>query len=225
VVATGDQSALVRARGALVATAIAEYFRDQGRHVLLMMDSVTRFAMAQREIGLAAGEPPTTKGYPPSTFAALPKLLERSGTYGDRGSITGFYTVLVEGDDLDEPVADHVRSILDGHVVLSRALFTQNHFPAIDVLQSVSRLTRQVCTPEQVRWAGRFREMLATVAEVQDMVNIGAYARGNNARIDRALERIDALREFLRQQGEEAVSPEAMWAGMERLTAEAEPAA
>jgi flagellum-specific ATP synthase len=161
---------------------------------------------------LAAGEPPATKGYTPSTFAALPKLLERSGIFGERGSITGFYTVLVEGDDMDEPVADHVRSILDGHVVLSRALSAQNHFPAIDVLASVSRLMRQVCTPDQVRWSGQIRDVLATMAEAQDLINIGAYAAGSNPRIDRAIRCIDEVRIFLRQKVDEKTKPEIMWA-------------
>lgn len=217
VAVTSDESPVLRIHGALLAASVAEYFARQGRDVMFMMDSVTRFAMAQREIGLAAGEPPTTKGYTPSTFAALPKLLERSGIFGDRGSITGFFTVLVEGDDMDEPVADHVRSILDGHIVLSRALSAQNHFPAIDVLMSISRLARQITTPEQQEWMGRFRDTLATIAEAQDLVNIGAYAKGSNPKIDRALLIIDNLRSFLKQRIDEKVSPEDMWAQMKRF--------
>jgi flagellum-specific ATP synthase len=212
VAVTSDQSPVLRIHGAKLAATMAEYFARQGKDVMFMMDSVTRFAMAHREIGLAAGEPPATKGYTPSTFAALPKLLERSGIFGERGSITGFYTVLVEGDDMDEPVADHVRSILDGHVVLSRALSAQNHFPAIDVLTSVSRLMRQVCTPDQVKWSGQIRDVLATMAEAQDLINIGAYAAGSNPRIDRAIRCIDEVRTFLRQKVDEKTQPESMWA-------------
>jgi flagellum-specific ATP synthase len=208
---TSDESPVLRIHGAQLAASIAEYFARQGKDVLFMMDSVTRFAMAHREIGLAIGEPPTTKGYTPSTFAALPKLLERSGIFGDKGSITGFYAVLVEGDDMDEPVADHVRSILDGHVVLSRSLFTQNHFPAIDVLSSISRLTKMVCTPEQTAWAGRLRDCLATVKDVQDLLNIGAYVRGNNPKIDQALNVVDAIERFLIQGMGEKTLPEEMW--------------
>jgi flagellum-specific ATP synthase len=217
VAVTSDESPILRIHGAKLAASLAEYFARQGKDVLFMMDSVTRFAMACREVGLAAGEPPATKGYPPSTFAALPRLLERSGIFGERGSITGFYTVLVEGDDLDEPVADHVRSILDGHVVLSRALSAQNHFPAIDVLGSVSRLMRQVSTPEQIKLSGQLREYLATMAEAQDLVNIGAYAKGSNPKIDRAIGCIDAIRGFLRQRLDEKINPAEMWAQMEKI--------
>jgi flagellum-specific ATP synthase len=211
VAVTSDQSPVLRIHGAQLAASLAEYFARQGKDVLFMMDSVTRFAMAHREVGLAAGEPPATKGYTPSTFAALPKLLERSGIFGERGSITGFYTVLVEGDDLDEPVADHVRSILDGHVVLSRPLAAQNHFPAIDVLHSVSRLTRQVCTAQQQEMAGRLRNYLATMADAQDLVNIGAYVKGSNPKIDQALALNEDLQNFLRQRLDEHGSPEEMW--------------
>lgn len=198
VVATSDQVPVVRLRGAQVATSIAEYFRDTGKDVLLMMDSVTRVAWAQREIGLASGEPPTTRGYTPSVFALLPRLLERSGT-AEHGSITALYTVLVEGDDMNEPVADTVRGILDGHIVLSRELASRNHYPAIDVLSSVSRLMPDVTTPEHRDFAGRLRDVLATYRASEDLINIGAYARGSNPKIDFALDRIDAVNAFLRQ--------------------------
>ncbi|QDR80490.1 flagellar protein export ATPase FliI [Sporomusa termitida] len=198
VVATSDQPALVRLKGAMTATAIAEYFRDQGMDVMLMMDSVTRFAMAQREIGLTVGEPPATRGYTPSVFAMLPKLLERSGT-GDRGSITGIYTVLVDGDDMNEPIADAVRSILDGHIVLSRNLAAQNHYPAIDVLSSVSRVMLEIAEREHVQCAQRLRSLLATYREAEDLINIGAYARGSNANIDKAIEVIAGITGFLQQ--------------------------
>ena len=198
VVATSDQPALVRLKGAMTATAIAEYFRDQGMDVMLMMDSVTRFAMAQREIGLTVGEPPATRGYTPSVFAMLPKLLERSGT-GDRGSITGIYTVLVDGDDMNEPIADAVRSILDGHIVLSRNLAAQNHYPAIDVLSSVSRVMMEIAEKEHVQCAQRLRSLLATYREAEDLINIGAYARGSNANIDKAIEVIAGITSFLQQ--------------------------
>lgn len=198
VAATSDQPALVRIKGALVATAIAEYFRDQGLDVILMMDSVTRLAMAQREVGLAAGEPPATRGYPPSVFSLLPRLLERSGTSA-RGSITGFYTVLVDGDDMNEPVADTVRGILDGHVVLSRDLAAQNHYPAIDVLASVSRVMPQITSPEHREAAGRLRAVLATMREAQDLINIGAYQPGSNPRIDYAISMVEPVNAFLRQ--------------------------
>jgi flagellum-specific ATP synthase len=202
VVATSDQPALVRIKAALVATAIAEYFRDQGKDVILMMDSLTRLAMAQREVGLAIGEPPTTRGYTPSVFALLPRLLERAGM-STHGSITGLYTVLVEGDDMNEPVADTARSILDGHIVLSRTLAQQNHYPAIDVLQSVSRLMPSVTTAEHRAAAGELRSLLATYAEAEDLLNIGAYVHGSNPRIDRACRYIEAIRNFLRQPSEE----------------------
>jgi flagellum-specific ATP synthase len=198
VVATSDQSAVVRLKGASVATSIAEYFRDEGKDVMLMMDSVTRVAWAQREIGLAVGEPPTTRGYTPSVFAMLPRLLERSGT-DTRGSITGLYTVLVDGDDMNEPVADSVRSILDGHVVLSRDLAHRNHYPAIDVLQSVSRLMPDITTPEHRSSAGKMRDILATYRSAEDLINIGAYVDGSNPKIDRAKNSIDTVNGFLRQ--------------------------
>jgi FliI/YscN family ATPase len=198
VVATSDQPPLVRARAPFVATTMAEAFRDQGMDVMLMMDSVTRFCMAQREIGLAVGEPPTSRGYTPSVFALLPQLMERAGT-SERGSITALYTVLVEGDDLMEPVADHARSILDGHIVLSRSLASQGHYPPIDVLESTSRVMPSVVSPEHLRWAQAVRAHLATYREVEDLVNLGAYSRGANPRVDAALDRIEAIRAFLRQ--------------------------
>lgn len=198
VVATSDQVAIARLRGAMLATAVAEYFRDAGKDVMLMMDSVTRVAWAQREIGLAIGEPPTTRGYTPSVFAMLPKLLERSGT-SSRGSITGLYTVLVDGDDMNEPVADSVRSILDGHIVLSRELAHQNHYPAIDVLQSVSRLISDVTSKEHRLAAGNMRDLLATYKSAEDLINIGAYIDGSNARIDKAKACIDSINAFLKQ--------------------------
>ncbi|MGE5559969.1 MAG: flagellar protein export ATPase FliI [Chloroflexota bacterium] len=198
VVATSDQPALIRIKAAFVATAIAEYFRDQGLDVLLMMDSVTRFAMAQRELGLAIGEPPATRGYTPSVFALLPRLLERSGT-AERGTITGFYTVLVEGDDMNEPIADAVRGILDGHIVLSRALASQNHYPAIDILESISRVMIEIVPREQTTAAGRLRAVLATYREAADLINIGAYVAGSNPDIDHALAVIEPVNQFLRQ--------------------------
>lgn len=198
VVATSDQPPLVRIKGALLATAVAEYFRDQGKQVMLMMDSVTRLAMAQREVGLAVGEPPATRGYTPSVFALMPRVLERSGS-GERGAITGIYTVLVDGDDVNEPISDTVRGILDGHVVLSRRLASQNHYPAVDVLQSVSRVMPAIVPPEVMQAAGRFRSLLATYREAEDLVNIGAYQRGSNPQIDAALELLPAMNAFLRQ--------------------------
>jgi flagellum-specific ATP synthase len=199
VVATSDQPALVRIKGAMTATAIAEYFRDQGLDVVLMMDSVTRFAMAQREVGLTIGEPPATRGYTPSVFSVLPKLLERSGT-GDVGSITGIYTVLVDGDDMNEPIADAVRSILDGHIVLSRSMAAQNHYPAIDVLASVSRVMLDIVEKGHYEAAQKMRAILATYREAEDLINIGAYATGSNLNIDQAIQRIGAVNEFLRQE-------------------------
>ncbi|MFO7820389.1 MAG: flagellar protein export ATPase FliI [Halanaerobacter sp.] len=198
VVATSDQPALVRAKGAFVATTIAEYFRDLGNDVMLMMDSVTRFAMAQREVGLAAGEPPATRGYTPSVFAKLPKLMERSGT-SEKGTITGLYTVLVEGDDMTEPIADAVRGILDGHIVLSRDLASQNHYPAIDILESVSRVMNDIITDEHQEAANQLRETLATYEESKDLVNIGAYEEGSDPDLDYALSKLDQVYDFLRQ--------------------------
>ncbi|MGW8193659.1 MAG: FliI/YscN family ATPase [Desulforhopalus sp.] len=199
VVETSDQSPLLRMRGAFVATAIAEYFSRNGKNVLLMMDSITRFAMAMREIGLAIGEPPTTKGYTPSVFATLPKLLERAGRFRGKGSITGLYSVLVDGDDMTDPVADSVRSILDGHIVLSRDLAARNHFPAIDVLNSTSRVMRQIALPRHLELAGKARAVLASYIEAEDLINIGAYAKGSNPKIDYAIAKIDLINDFLCQ--------------------------
>jgi FliI/YscN family ATPase len=198
VVATGDEAALIRARGALVATSIAEYFRDAGKNVLLMVDSITRVAMAWREIGLAVGEPPTTKGYPPSVFASLPRLLERAGN-GERGGITGIYSVLVEGDDFNEPVADATRSILDGHVVLSRQLATAGHYPAIDVLESVSRVRDAVISPDHRNAAVRIGSLLATYREREDLISVGAYQEGSDPAVDEAIRMRDPINAYLRQ--------------------------
>ncbi|MBN1054468.1 flagellar protein export ATPase FliI [Clostridium botulinum] len=198
VCATSDKPALIRLKGALTATAIAEYFRDKGKKVILMMDSVTRFAMAQREVGLAIGEPPATKGYTPSVFAKLPKLMERSGTSED-GSITAFYTVLVDGDDFNEPIADAVRGILDGHIVLSKSLAHKNHYPAIDILNSVSRLMNSIAPSEHIKAASIARDLLATYKESEDLINIGAYVKGSNKKIDLAISYHDKIEEFLRQ--------------------------
>ena len=217
VASTSDNPPLVRIRAAYAATAIAEYFRDQGKNVLLMMDSVTRFAMAQREIGLAAGEPPTAKGYPPSVFAMLPGLLERAGNVRGRGSITGLYTVLVDGDDTNEPIADAVRGILDGHVVLSRDLAARNHYPAIDVLQSVSRTMPDVTSVEHRMKAGQVRGWLSTVRDSDDLVSVGAYVRGSNPRIDEALEKRASVEAFLKQSVEESAAFEASVDGLLQL--------
>lgn len=198
VVSTSDQPALIRVKAALIATSIAEYFRDQGKNVLLMMDSITRFAMAQREIGLAVGEPPTTKGYTPSVFALLPKLLERAGNL-DKGSITGLYTILVEGDDMNEPIADAARGILDGHIVLSRKIATQNHFPAIDILESISRLMPSITDPHHQQMASALRNHLAVFDKNRDLINIGAYESGFNPEIDAAIEINPVINQFLRQ--------------------------
>ncbi len=203
IAATSDQPALIRRQGALVATAIAEWFRDQGLTVMFMMDSVTRFAMAQREIGLAIGEPPATKGYTPSVFALLPKLLERAGTTDHRGSITGLYTVLVEADDMNEPVGDTVRAILDGHIVLSRELASQNHYPPVDVLESVSRLMPDLAGAAHKAAAARVRDVLSAYRGARDLINIGAYVKGSDRRIDRALEHVDPVNAFLKQDIEE----------------------
>lgn len=198
VCATSDKPALIRLKGALTATAIAEYFRDQGKKVILMMDSVTRFAMAQREVGLAIGEPPATKGYTPSVFAKLPILMERSGT-SDKGSITAFYTVLVDGDDFNEPIADAVRGILDGHIVLSRALAHKNHYPAIDILNSVSRLMPSIAEDNHKEAASKARDLLATYKEAEDLINIGAYVSGSNKKIDIAVQYNPYIEKFLKQ--------------------------
>lgn len=198
VCATSDKPALVRLKGAFTATAIAEYFRDKGKKVILMMDSVTRFAMAQREIGLAVGEPPATKGYTPSVFAKLPRLMERAGM-SDSGSITAFYTVLVDGDDLNEPIADAVRGILDGHIVLSRSLANKNHYPSIDVLASISRLMSEIVTKEHKEKASFARDMLSTYKNSEDLINIGAYVKGSSKKIDKAIACHENIIDFLRQ--------------------------
>jgi flagellum-specific ATP synthase len=198
VVATSDQPAPLRTRSAFVSLAVAEYFRDQGADVLLVMDSVTRLAMAQREIGLAAGEPPSQKGYTPSVFSLLPKIFERAGRFR-KGSITGFFTVLVEGDDFNEPICDAVRSILDGHIVLSRQLGTEGHYPAIDVLQSVSRLASRLAGPEQKAAAQKIREALATFQRAEDLINLGAYAGGSNPKLDAAIKSRTQMLDFLKQ--------------------------
>jgi flagellum-specific ATP synthase len=206
VVATSDQPPLIRTRAAYLATTVAEYFRNQGAQVLFMMDSITRFAMAQREIGLAAGEPPTTKGYPPSVFSALPRLLERTGRSNSAGSITGFYTVLVEGDDPADPIGDAVRSIVDGHVVLSRDLASRGQYPAVDVLHSTSRVMTDVVSDQHRRDAQAFVATLATYQEAEDLINIGAYVRGSNPRIDYALDKIEAITAYLKQPIEQRAS-------------------
>jgi flagellum-specific ATP synthase len=198
VVATSDQPPLIRLKASFVATAIAEYFRDKDMRVILMMDSVTRFAYAQRDVGLATGEPPTTRGYTPSVFALLPKLMERSGT-AEVGSITGFYTILVEGDDFNEPISDQSRSILDGHIILSRDVAAKNHYPAIDVLHSVSRLMTNLVSDEHKEAAAKLREILARYSEAEDLINIGAYVKGSNPKIDDAISKIDQVNEFLKQ--------------------------
>ncbi len=210
VVATSNEPALSRLKGAYTAMAIAEHFRDAGKSVLLMMDSVTRFAMAQREIGLAVGEPPATRGYTPSVFALLPQLLERAGA-GERGAITAFFTVLVEGDDMNEPVADTVRGILDGHIVLDRLLAQQNHYPAIDVLQSISRLTRDLCSQEQLDVAGRARELMSVYRKNADLINLGAYVAGSNASVDAAIRLREAIDLFLRQRVDSGFQPADGW--------------
>ena len=198
IVATSDKPALIRKKAAKTATAMAEYFRDQGRDVLLMMDSLTRFCMAQREIGLASGEPPVTRGYPPSIYSEMPKLLERAGN-SDKGSITGLYTVLVDGDDFNEPITDTARSILDGHIVLSRRLGQKNHYPAIDVLASISRCMSAIAGDEHKSAAGKLRNVLGTYDEAEDLINIGAYKSGSNVAIDYAIQKINAVNQFLMQ--------------------------
>jgi flagellum-specific ATP synthase len=205
VVATSDQHPLLRMRGAYLATAIGEYFRDQNHDVLMMMDSITRFAMAAREVGLAIGEPPASKGYTPSVFAQLPKLLERVGTTAGQGSITGLYTVLVEGDDLNDPIADSIRSIADGHIVLSRDLANQNHYPAIDVLASVSRVMNDIVSPEQKAARNQLVSLLAIYRKAEDLINIGAYVKGSNPQIDYAIKKIGEVQTFLRQGVDEKI--------------------
>ncbi|MEK7690656.1 MAG: hypothetical protein AAB425_06520, partial [Bdellovibrionota bacterium] len=203
VVATSEKSPLLRVRAAYLATTIAEHFRDQGKDVLFMMDSITRFCMAQREIGLSVGEPPTSRGYTPSVFSTLPKILERVGTSAGRGSITGLYTVLVESDDMDDPIADATRSILDGHVVLSRKIAQKNHFPAVDILQSTSRVMPAVVSVQHLDFASRIREWMALYAQAEDLINIGAYARGASPKIDQAIAVHERIQAFLRQKVDE----------------------
>jgi flagellum-specific ATP synthase len=215
VVATSDEPALVRLRAAFTATRIAEWFRDRGQDVVLLMDSLTRMCMAQREIGLSAGEPPATRGYPPSVFALLPRLLERAGA-GEVGSITGLYTVLVDGDDHDEPIADAARSILDGHVVLSRALATAGHFPTVDVLESISRVAGRVTTPDQRRLATEVRRLLAAHRDARDLIDIGAYVPGSNPLVDRAIAVAEPLRAVLTQDLAETVHPDQAWSALAR---------
>lgn len=216
IVATSDQSPLVRMRAAYAATAVSEYFREQGKDVLLMMDSVTRFAMAAREIGLAVGEPPTTKGYTPTVFAQLPKLLERTGR-SNTGTITGIYTVLVDGDDFNEPIADAVRSILDGHIVLTRDLADQGHFPAIDVLRSISRLKSDICTSEQIQDSRTVGRYMATFRKAEDMINIGAYVQGTNKEIDKAIAMHDPIEQFLKQSVSERATLENSFTSLHEL--------
>jgi flagellum-specific ATP synthase len=218
IIATSDQSPLIRMRAAYAATAVAEYFRDQGRDVLLMMDSVTRFAMAAREVGLAVGEPPTTKGYTPTVFAQLPKLLERAGT-SRNGSITGVYTVLVDGDDFNEPIADATRSILDGHIVLTRELADQGHFPAIDVLRSISRLRTDICPEEHIAAGRAVNRLMAVYRKVEDMINIGAYAQGSNPEIDLSIRLQPHINAFLRQDVAERAPLDASFAALLDLAA------
>lgn len=216
VIATSDQPAMMRSKCALTATAIAEYFRDQGKDVLLMMDSLTRFCMAQREIGLSIGEPPVARGYTPSIYSALPKLLERSGNF-ERGSITGIYTVLVEGDDTNEPISDTVRGIVDGHIVLSRQVAMRNHYPAIDVLASVSRLMNEIAAPEHNAVAGKLRNMLSVYQENQDLILIGAYKSGSNPALDEAIRHIDAINKLLQQRVDEKVGFDETVAQMQEI--------
>jgi FliI/YscN family ATPase len=222
VVATSDEPALARVKGAFLAMAMGEYFRRQGKKVLMMMDSVTRFAMAQREIGLAIGEPPSSRGYTPSVFALLPRLLERAGT-DKTGSITGLFTVLVEGDDMNDPIADSVRSILDGHLVLTRELATQNHYPAVDILQSNSRLARDLLSTEQLERSGKARDLLAIYQKNQDLINIGAYQAGSNSRVDASMRAYDPLMSFLRQNVDDAPQAESTWEQLGHVLAQAYP--
>jgi flagellum-specific ATP synthase len=222
VAATSDQPPLIRLRGAFTATAVAEYFRDQGKDVLLLMDSVTRFAMAQREVGLATGEPPTTKGYTPSVFALLPQMLERAGTVIGKGSITGLYAVLVEGDDMNDPIADAVRAIIDGHIVLSRDIAMQNHYPAVDVLQSISRVMIDIVTKEHLSASRKLIEILDIYRRSEDLIKIGAYVKGSNKATDYAIEMIERVKAFLRQDIGEKVSLEESVKEMKMLLGEGE---
>jgi flagellum-specific ATP synthase len=217
IVATSDQPPLIRVRGAFLTVAIAEYFRDKGEDVLLMMDSLTRFSMAQREVGLAIGEPPTSKGYTPSVISLLTKLLERTGNGEDNGTMTAIYTVLVEGDDLDDPIADSVRSILDGHVVLSRRLSDMNQYPPIDVLRSISRLMKDISSKEQVDYSSRIVEILSEYERAEDLINIGAYNPGSNKKIDYAITMIDKVRTFLAQKVDQKVTLEDAFNSMKIL--------
>lgn len=221
VVATSDKPALIRNKAAKTATAIAEYFRDQGKDVLLMMDSLTRFSMAQREIGLASGEPPVSRGYPPSVYSEMPKLLERAGK-SEKGSITGLYTVLVDGDDFNEPITDTARGILDGHIMLSRKLGHKNHYPAIDILQSISRVMSSIVTQEHKKAASQLKTVLATYNEAEDLINIGAYKKGSNKSIDYAIEKIDVVNDFLRQDVYDKYSFQEIVTLLEQLFAESE---
>lgn len=216
VVATSDKPALIRKKAAKTATAIAEYFRDQGKDVLFMMDSLTRFSMAQREIGLASGEPPVSRGYPPSVYAEMPVLLERAGR-SDKGSITGLYTVLVDGDDFNEPITDTARSILDGHIILDRKIAQKNHYPAIDILQSISRVMSSIAGKEHKDAAGKLKHVLATYSEAEDLVNIGAYKAGSNPEIDYALEKIGAVNAFLMQDVYEKIEFEEVVSRLEQI--------
>ena len=222
VVATSDQPALIRLKAASVAATIAEYFRDEGADVLFLTDSVTRLALAQREIGLAVGEPPATKGFTPSVFAMLPRFLERAGT-ARRGTITGLFTVLVEGDDMDEPIADAVRSIVDGHIVLSRRLAHRNHYPAVDVLESISRCMPDVITPQHLALTGRIKDVMAAYAENEDLIQIGAYTAGASVRVDAAIKAHGLLEAFLRQDRAEASSFEATVARLNEIDAATRP--
>ncbi|WP_068619348.1 flagellar protein export ATPase FliI [Paenibacillus tuaregi] len=216
IVATSDQPALIRMKGALIATTIAEYFRDRGMNVMLMMDSVTRYAMALREVGLAIGEPPAMRGYTPSVFAALPKLLERAGT-GPTGSITAFYTVLVDGDDMNEPIADAVRGILDGHIVLNRNIANKGHFPAIDILASISRVMKDISPEDQIEAADNLKRLMSVYKDSEDLINIGAYQRGSNAEIDESIDAIQSIWDFTKQKVHEKVTLEE---SVERLISE-----
>ena len=216
IVATSDQPALIRLKAAQLATSVAEYFRDQGKDVMLLMDSLTRFAMAQREVGLAVGEPPVTRGYTPSVFSVMPRLLERSGT-SDVGSITGMYTVLVDGDDMNEPITDTVRSILDGHIVLSRSLANKNHYPAIEVLASVSRVMPNIVDDEHKNNSNEMKNILSVYKDAEDLINIGAYVKGSSSKIDRAIDKIDAINSFLRQTVEEKVEMEEIMETMKNI--------
>jgi len=219
VVATSDKPALIRNKAAKTATAIAEYFRDRGKDVLLMMDNLTRFSMAQREIGLASGEPPVSRGYPPSVYSEMPRLLERAGN-SDKGSITGLYAVLVDGDDFNEPIADTARGILDGHIVLSRSMAQKNHYPAVDVLQSISRVMSAVASDEHKDLAGQMKNVLATYRESEDLINIGAYRAGSNPNIDFAIEKIEKVNKFLRQKTDEKFAFEEIVDMMKQIFAE-----